>query len=189
MESTSDVCHELTIAIGQMAALRCDAEDLNGEQVCEVMAEIIERVRDCRNAVGLGSTVNDFLSDLSRTIREGFADPVLSEDEELCDSCRSILREEFERRLSNFCYDSGRRPELLEWAISRWREEVELRPVENIHRRILDSTWRQVIRYAGGDDQKLVGQPRDSLDGNGLGSEPSEATTVVAEGSVEHGPR
>ena len=53
MESTSDVCHELTVVIGQLAAVRYDAVDLNDEQLCERLAAIIERVRACRDAVGI----------------------------------------------------------------------------------------------------------------------------------------
>jgi hypothetical protein len=53
--------------------------------------------------------------------------------------------------------------ELLEWAVSRWREEVSLRPLVNTHRRTLDDTWRQVIRYAGGDPVALIGPAHDEL--------------------------
>ena len=52
---------------------------------------------------------------------------------------------------------------LLEWAVSRWRAEVENRPMVNIHRRTLDNTWRQVIRYAGGDPDALVGPSHDAM--------------------------
>jgi hypothetical protein len=55
------------------------------------------------------------------------------------------------------------KPDLLEWAVSRWREEVLKRPLGNIHRRTLDDTWRQVIRQLGGDDRDLVGPPHDEL--------------------------
>lgn len=40
--------------------------------------------------------------------------------------------------------------DLAEWAIERWDAEVAHRPAENIYRRILDQTWRQVYRYASG---------------------------------------
>lgn len=53
--------------------------------------------------------------------------------------------------------------ELLTWAVSRWDDEVKLRPLQNVHRRTLDDTWRQVIRFAGGDPDKLVGLPHDEL--------------------------
>lgn len=49
----------------------------------------------------------------------------------------------------------------LQWAVSRWREEVENRPLTNVHRRTLDDTWRQVIRRLGGDDIKLLGPTHD----------------------------
>lgn len=51
----------------------------------------------------------------------------------------------------------------LDWAVGRWRAEVENRPLENVHRRSLDDTWRQVIRYFGGDDVALVGLRHDEL--------------------------
>jgi hypothetical protein len=52
---------------------------------------------------------------------------------------------------------------LLAWAIERWNTEVKHRPLVNIHRRSLDDTWRQVIRYAGGNDRQLVGPTHDEL--------------------------
>lgn len=56
---------------------------------------------------------------------------------------------------------SGALPNLLEWACFRWREEVQDRPLENVHRRTLDDAWRQVIRFAGGDPDALVGPSHD----------------------------
>ena len=53
--------------------------------------------------------------------------------------------------------------QLLSWAVGRWRAEVENRPLVNVHRRSLDDAWRQVIRYAGGDDEALIGLPHDEL--------------------------
>ena len=53
--------------------------------------------------------------------------------------------------------------ELLQWALERWAAEVKNRPMMNVHRRSLDDTWRQVIRYAGGDDLALVGPPHDDI--------------------------
>lgn len=52
---------------------------------------------------------------------------------------------------------------LLNWAVTRWTVEVKDRPLVNIHRRALDDTWRQVIRFAGGDPVKLVGPLHDDL--------------------------
>jgi hypothetical protein len=46
--------------------------------------------------------------------------------------------------------------ELLSWAVARWDAEVKNRPEVNVYRKPLDTTWRQVIRRLGGDDQKLV---------------------------------
>lgn len=52
---------------------------------------------------------------------------------------------------------------LLEWAVSRWHAEVSQRPLVNAHRRSFDDTWRQVIRFAGGDDVALCGPRHDDL--------------------------
>ena len=49
------------------------------------------------------------------------------------------------------------------WAVSRWRAEVENRPLVNIHRRSLDDSWRQVIRHFGGDPVALCGPSHDDL--------------------------
>lgn len=49
----------------------------------------------------------------------------------------------------------------LAWAVSCWQAEVKNRPLVNVHRRTLDDTWRQVIRYFGGDPDKLVGPSHD----------------------------
>lgn len=51
----------------------------------------------------------------------------------------------------------------LAWAVSRWQAEVSQRPLVNVHRRTLDDTWRQVIRYFGGDPAKLLGPDHDTL--------------------------
>lgn len=52
---------------------------------------------------------------------------------------------------------------LLSWAVDRWLEQVKNRPLVNIHRRTLDDTWRQVIRYAGGDPVAIIGPSHDDL--------------------------
>ena len=58
----------------------------------------------------------------------------------------------------------ARLPEgLLGWAVDRWRAEVQQRPLANVHRRSLDDVWRQVIRYAGGDDVMICGPRHDDL--------------------------
>ena len=51
----------------------------------------------------------------------------------------------------------------LAWAVSCWQAEVSQRPLVNVHRRTLDDTWRQVIRYFGGDPAKLIGPDHDTL--------------------------
>lgn len=53
--------------------------------------------------------------------------------------------------------------DLLSWAVERWNREVKNRPLVNVNRRTLDETWRQVIRYAGGDDRELIGPAHDEL--------------------------
>lgn len=54
-------------------------------------------------------------------------------------------------------------PMLLGWAVSRWRHEVQHRPLLNKNRRALDDTWRQVIRFADGDPDALIGPSHDAL--------------------------
>jgi len=51
----------------------------------------------------------------------------------------------------------------VRWAVSRWEAEVKNRPLRNVHRRALDTTWRQVIRHYGGDDVALCGPTHDEL--------------------------
>lgn len=41
---------------------------------------------------------------------------------------------------------------LPEWVIARWNAEVANRPIENVYRRTLDDTWRQVYRYVTGTE-------------------------------------
>ena len=53
--------------------------------------------------------------------------------------------------------------ELMAWAVAGWRREVENRPLKNVHRRSLDTVWRQVIRRLGGDDVALIGPSHDDL--------------------------
>lgn len=52
---------------------------------------------------------------------------------------------------------------LADWAAERWHAEVANRPLVNIHRRTLDDTWRQVLRYAGVDDRERLGPTHDEL--------------------------
>lgn len=49
------------------------------------------------------------------------------------------------------------------WACARWLIEVSGRPLQNVHRRTLDDTWRQVIRRFGGDPDELIGSSHDEL--------------------------
>lgn len=52
---------------------------------------------------------------------------------------------------------------LLHWAEQKWHREVGGRPLDYPLRRTLDRAWREVIRFAGGNDIELVGQPHDVL--------------------------
>lgn len=58
------------------------------------------------------------------------------------------------------------REQAVAWAASRWTAEVANRPLQNVHRRALDGTWRQVICHFGGDDVALCGAPHDELVGS-----------------------
>jgi len=51
----------------------------------------------------------------------------------------------------------------LAWAVGRWEAEVKNRPLVNVHRRSLDTTWRQVIRRFGGDPVLLCGPDHSTL--------------------------
>ncbi|WP_304308108.1 hypothetical protein [Pseudacidovorax intermedius] len=53
--------------------------------------------------------------------------------------------------------------QLADWAAERWHAEVAQRPLENVHRRSLDDTWRQVLRYLGVDDRVRLGPTHDEL--------------------------
>jgi hypothetical protein len=53
--------------------------------------------------------------------------------------------------------------EVVDWAVGRWHAEVANRPLQNVHRRSMDDTWRQMIRQFGGDDRILCGPPHDEL--------------------------
>lgn len=72
----------------------------------------------------------------------------------------------------------------LAWAYSRWVAEVGNRPLVNVHRRTLDDTWRQVIRYFGGEAAlKLIAAPHDTLvaayPAYGVEPTPEPAATVA----------
>lgn len=53
--------------------------------------------------------------------------------------------------------------DFLDWAGGRWEAEVKNRPLNNVHRRALDTTWRQVIRKLGADPEALFGPAHDDL--------------------------
>ena len=61
-----------------------------------------------------------------------------------------------------FAYEAHQKNGLA-WAVAQWNNCVKNRPLVNIHRRSFDDTWRQVIRYFGGDPDALVGPSHDAL--------------------------
>jgi hypothetical protein len=79
--------------------------------------------------------------------------------------------------------DDGEWPQppisVLDWAVQRWNEQVQNRPLRNVHRRTLDDVWRQVIRAFGGDPDKLVGPSHDTLKAMAEGSEPHDPSILV----------
>ena len=78
---------------------------------------------------------------------------------------------------------------LLEWAVTRWREDVQHRPMVNIYRPGMDKAYRCVIRHAGGDPEAIVGPTHSELVARdieasraqyGPGSQPLSAPTSSA---------
>ena len=65
------------------------------------------------------------------------------------------------------------------WAVERWNAEVKNRPLQNVHRAALDTTWRQVIRYFGGDPDALLPLPDHYAMASkaGVGFEPDPSPT------------
>lgn len=55
--------------------------------------------------------------------------------------------------------EDGAKQGSLAWAVERWHAEVQNRPMHNVHRLALDTTWRQVIRHFGGDPDELLSMP------------------------------
>lgn len=53
--------------------------------------------------------------------------------------------------------------QLLDWSLRRWHESVADRPLVNVHRRTLDDIWREVIAFAGGDPESLIGPRHDAM--------------------------
>lgn len=45
---------------------------------------------------------------------------------------------------------------MARWACERWNEEVRDRPMDNVYRKTLDETWRQVIRRCGYDPEVAI---------------------------------
>lgn len=97
-------------------------------------------------------------------IREALTDPAIAKYPDFIKVISDAMDE-----IESLRIDLGLKPPnvegspLLEWAVSKWNEEVKNRPLVNVHRRTLDDTWRQVIRWAGGDPGELVGPSHDEL--------------------------
>ena len=53
----------------------------------------------------------------------------------------------------------------LEWAVQGWRDEVQNRPLVNVHRRFLDWMWRKMVKRFGGDPDALLGPDHDVMQG------------------------
>lgn len=51
----------------------------------------------------------------------------------------------------------------IAWAVDRWEKEVKNRSLNNVHRRTLDDTWRQVIKHHGGNPNELLGPAHDMM--------------------------
>lgn len=54
-------------------------------------------------------------------------------------------------------------PTVVQYAVACWNDSVKNRPLVNVHRRVLDDTWRKIIRDFGGDDRALIGPAHDEL--------------------------
>ena len=67
----------------------------------------------------------------------------------------ALSPELFRREMSNDA--------MIQWAVTQWVNCVKHRPLENVHRRTLDSVWRRVISHAGGKPEDLIGPPHDEL--------------------------
>lgn len=52
---------------------------------------------------------------------------------------------------------------LLDFALRRWHESVAGCPLVNAHRRTRDDVWREVISFAGGDPELLIGPRHEAM--------------------------
>ena len=84
--------------------------------------------------------------------------------------CATWGWQQFARELLDVCKNDERaapqqpaEPNMLQWAVEQWQDQVMHRPLENVWRRTLDYNWRMVIRRCGGDDLALVGPIHDDL--------------------------
>ena len=91
----------------------------------------------------------------------------LAAGEQRCSDLLIELDTAFPDMAGSFNIEAENKNEHVRWAVSRWEAEVKNRPMQNIHRRALDDTWRQVIRHFGGDDIGLCGLLHDELLGRG----------------------
>ena len=80
------------------------------------------------------------------------------------------------------------RASVVEWAVARWKDEVEYRPMANKNRRTLDDTWRQVIRFGGSEPNALIGPSHDELMQQGQLSASPQAPVLTAAPSAQAEP-
>ncbi|MCY1275352.1 hypothetical protein D9M69_442230 [compost metagenome] len=134
--------HQRDMAYAERDALQAKLAELEGESGIEFLYDSAELVSVPRGLLGAACHAIDKKRDAPRTIAK--------------------LRE-YARGLPTPVATAGQVPELLEWAVDRWHAEVSQRPLNNVHRRSLDDTWRQIIRRLGGDAGLLCGPAHDDL--------------------------
>ena len=171
----------LAYGVTQRIVVREDVADECARQLCADGASDVE-VRSLYNRAAIEAAVTE-----ARAVPEGWTDadadaarlaleleclltdrdvpmPALSR---WWDSAHEALRLHRERLAATPSPAEQPKPavpdELLAWAVSRWESEVRHRPLVNKNRRSLDDTWRQVIRFAGGDPDALLGPAHDAL--------------------------
>ena len=49
-------------------------------------------------------------------------------------------------------FNRRQKAELAEWVIAKWDSEVKSRPLKNVYRRVLDTTWRQIYTKITGSE-------------------------------------
>jgi len=57
----------------------------------------------------------------------------------------------------------ARNCDTLKFVIDRWNAEVKDRPLRNRHRRSMDDTYRQIVKFCGANPDALLGKSHDTL--------------------------